>query len=190
MRLAEVGIGLHEFRCDTAEVPVMPSRSWITRTCASQSGPAPMPMVGIVISRVTCAARSRGIPSRTSAKAPGVLEGLRIGEEALAITRAPGLDPQTTECVDRLRGQPEVSHHRDPPLGQVRDRVHRPPAALELHRMHPCLEEEDGILDGVGAGALVGAEGQVADQQLLGAPRATARAWWSISVIVTGRVLG
>src|ERR1700723_199159 len=50
-------------------VKVRPRRSWATRIWPSQSGPAPMPMVGICSSRVIWAASSRGTASRTTAKA-------------------------------------------------------------------------------------------------------------------------
>src|SRR5918912_1163187 len=54
-----------------------PSRSWVTRICASQSGPAPMPMVGTWSAAVTSRAISRGTTSRTTAKAPASeLDGL------------------------------------------------------------------------------------------------------------------
>src|SRR6266511_3076476 len=47
-----------------------PAMSCQTSTCASQSGPAPMPMVGIVRSWVTRLATSPGTISRTTANAP------------------------------------------------------------------------------------------------------------------------
>ena len=44
--------------------------SLITSTWPSQSGPAPIPTVGMVSAAVTDAARLRGTPSSTRAKAP------------------------------------------------------------------------------------------------------------------------
>ena len=51
-------------------VNVYPSISWITRIWPSQSGPAPIPIVGMRSSRVICAASSRGTASTTTANAP------------------------------------------------------------------------------------------------------------------------
>ena len=139
----------------------------MTRTCASQSGPAPIPMVGIARSWVTCAARSRGMPSRTSAKAPASWSAAGVVEEALAIGGAPGLHLHATELVDRLRRQAEVAHHRDAPLGEARDRLDDPATALELDRVHAGLEVLGRVDDRVLAGPLVRPEREVPDEELL-----------------------
>src|SRR4030095_11732977 len=47
-----------------------PAMSWQTRTCASQSGPAPMPTVGMSSSAVIFRASSPGTISRTTPNAP------------------------------------------------------------------------------------------------------------------------
>ena len=49
---------------------VNPNRSDITNICASQSGPAPIPMVGIEIISLIFLDNFFGIHSRTTAKAP------------------------------------------------------------------------------------------------------------------------
>jgi hypothetical protein len=66
--------------------------------------------------------------------------------------------------MDRLGGEPEVTHHGDPPLDQGLGQVgHR---ALELDRVHPALlQEAGGVGDPLLDRALVGPEGHVADQQ-------------------------
>ena len=54
-----------------------------------------------------------------------------------------------------------------PALGETGDGLDDPAAALELDGVHAGLQELDGVLDGVRARALVAAEGEIADQQLV-----------------------
>ena len=127
-----------------------------------------MPMVGMVNSLVTCAARSRGIALEHERERAGVLERMGVGEEPLAVAGAPRLHLHASERVDGLGRQPEVAHHRDPALGQTRDRLDGPPAALELDGVHACLQVLHSVVDGVAARALICAEGEVADEELTG----------------------
>jgi hypothetical protein len=75
-------------------------------------------------------------------------------------------------------------------LGQTGDGFDGPPATVEFDGVHASLQVLGGIVDGVRRGALECPEGQIADEGWFGPARATARAWSSISVIVTGIVLG
>jgi hypothetical protein len=59
-----------------------------------------------------------------------------------------------------------VSHHRHAGADDRPRAVDGGAAALELHSVHTCLlDEAVGVLDRLLVGALVGAEGHVADQQ-------------------------
>ena len=60
-----------------------PSRSWRTSTWPSQSGPAPMPMVGTGTDRVIAAATSRGTHSSTMAKQPALGQGHGVVDQGL-----------------------------------------------------------------------------------------------------------
>ncbi len=100
-------------------------------------------------------------------KGPGVLKRPGVVEQALPIGGAPSLHLDPAELVHGLRCQAEVAHHRDPPLREPRDRLDDPATALELDGVHARLEVFGGVDDGVLAGPLVRAEGQVPDEELL-----------------------
>jgi voltage-gated potassium channel len=94
---------------------------------------------------------------------PGRLQQLRVVQQPLAVLAA-ALHPVTAEGVDRLRGEPEVGHHRDAGRHQLLDLVHDPPAAFELDRLRAgFLEEAAGRCERGTGGALIGAERQVRD---------------------------
>ena len=88
--------------------PVNPAMSGQTSTWASQSTPAPMPMVGMASSLVTCPAISAGTISRTTANAPGLLHRVRVVEQLLG-ARAAALHPEAAEGVLALRREPDVA---------------------------------------------------------------------------------
>ena len=83
-----------------------------TSTWASQSGPAPIPIVGIARLAVTSAASRAGTHSSTTANAPAACSALASRSSVLAVLAA-ALHPVAAERVDRLRGEPEMGHHRD-----------------------------------------------------------------------------
>jgi hypothetical protein len=84
-------------------------------------------------------------------------------QQALAVL-APALHPVPAEGVHRLRGQPQVRHHRDSGLHQFLHLVHHPLAAFELDRVRPgFLQEPDRGGQGLARRDLVGAERQVRD---------------------------
>ena len=57
---------------------------------------------------------------------------------------APALDPVAAEHVDRLRGEPQVRHHRDARRYQLLDLPGHPLAALQFDRVRPGFLEETG----------------------------------------------
>ena len=140
----------------------------MTRTWASQSGPAPMPMVGIDQLAGHLRRHVTRYPLEDDRKGTCVLERVRIRDQPLPVAGTPGLDLRAAERVDGLGREPEVTHHRDPPLRETADRLDHPAAALELDRVHPCLQVLDRVVDGIPAGALIRPKGEVTDQQLVG----------------------
>ncbi len=79
-----------------------------TSTCASVSGPAPIPTVGMCSTRVTSAASSAGTSSSTTANAPRVLHGLGVAQQACCAASSPPPLHAVAHRVDGLRGQPDV----------------------------------------------------------------------------------
>ena len=58
-----------------------------------------------------------------------------------------------------------MTHHRDPPFHQEAHEGDDAPPALDLHRVHPRLEEGGGVVHRLGVGGVVGVEGHVPDEQ-------------------------
>src|SRR5690606_2656444 len=73
-------------------------------------------------------------------EAAGLLEELRVAAELVGLLLLAGADAVGPELVDALRGEPEVTHHRDPGREDALDGLARDRSAFEL--------------DGVGAGLL------------------------------------
>ena len=63
-----------------------------------------------------------------------------------------------------------MAHHGDAAFDEPGGNVGDPTAPLELHSVHARLDEVDGIADRVLDRPVVGAEGHVADQQLVRGP--------------------
>ena len=84
-----------------------------TSTCASQSGPAPMPIVGMC----SCAGDLRGDLGRHDLEhdreRAGLLQRLRVLQQPVRGLVAATLHPVAAERVDRLRGQADVGHDRN-----------------------------------------------------------------------------
>ena len=147
--------------------PLSPAMSGQTSTWASQSTPAPIPIVGMVSSSVTCAATAAGTISRTTANAPAsCTEG--VGEQLLG-AGATALHPVAAEGVLALRREADVRHHRDAGLGQQPDLRGHADAALELDRLGAALlHQPHGRLERLLGSGLVAAERQVGDDQRAG----------------------
>ena len=143
----------------------MPAMSDHTSTCASQSGPAPMPIVGITSSRRHPLGDVRGHHLQHHRERPRRLQRQRVLDQALTGVAA-ALDPEPAERVLALRGEPEVGHHRDAGARQRLDLRREPRPALELDGVRPALlhEPEGGGQRLLGAD-LVAAERQVRDDE-------------------------
>ena len=142
--------------------------TWIS---PEQHGPAPMPIVGMASRSVMARASSAGTSSSTTAKAPGLLDGHRIGEERPGRLPGAALDPVAAELADRLRRQADVAHDRDAAADDGLDRPARADAALDLDGLRVRVAEEaPGVLDRLLHRDAVAQEGHVADDE--GAPRA------------------
>ena len=145
-----------------------PAMSCQTSTWASVSGPAPMPMVGTGIS----VGDLLGHLARHHLQHDG--EGARLAHSWACSTRslagvAAALHPVPADLVLRLRGEPEVGHDGNPRAGDRLDQ--RGPGALKLDGVAlRLLHEAHRGADGLGRALLVGAEGQVADDE--------GCAWW------------
>ena len=132
-----------------------------TRTCASQSGPAPMPMVGMDSVSVTRAASGVRHALEHDRERARRLQRLGVLQQLLAIFAA-ALHPVAAEGVHRLRGQAQVRHDRYAGRDQVLDLPGDPAAALQLDGVRAGLLEEPGRRrQRVPGTSLVGAERQV-----------------------------
>ena len=96
-----------------------PSRSELTSTCPSQSGPAPIPTVGTSSDAVMRAASSEGIASSTTANAPASCSAsasLKMSSASCRRARA----ACTALLIHRLRQYTEMPHHRDAHIDEPR----------------------------------------------------------------------
>ncbi len=110
----------------------------------------------------------------------------RVGGAVRPWTRQPAEGVHALRCEADVALDGDAGAH-DGPHG-VDVRADRPRASRRPCRL---LEEAARVAHGLGGVGLVAHEGHVADQQRAPvAPRLTARAWWSISSMVTDRVLG
>ena len=119
----------------------------MTSTCASQPGPAPIPIVGICRAAVISAARSAGMRLEHDRERAGLLELLRLLQD-LRGGLAAALHLVAAQPVDRLRGQTDVGHDGDPDLDEPVHQVQLEP--LDLHRMGAAfLDETSGVAHAV-----------------------------------------
>ena len=145
--------------------PLSPAMSGQTSTWASQSTPAPMPMVGMDSSSVTCAAIVGGHHLQDDGERAGLLHGAGVGEQLLG-ARAAALHPVAAEGVLALRREADVRHHRDAGVVQQPDLRRDPHAALELDRLRAALlHQPDGGVERLLRAGLVAAERHVGDDQ-------------------------
>src|SRR5262249_35612582 len=160
-------------RTKRGETPVLrPITSWKTRTWPSQAGPAPIPIVGIGMERVICAARSAGTHSRTTAKHPASASAAAAGRICPAAPLAAPWTFEPTELAVGLGRQPDVPHHGDVRGEDRLDGPKDPAASLDLDRGAARLgEEPPRVGDGLGDVGLVGEKRHVSDDE-----RATDRA--------------
>src|ERR1017187_8614596 len=112
--------------------------SWNTSTCPSHSGPAPIPMVGALISAVIMAATSRGMPSR-KARHPGAVQGHSIAHELFNAAQALSLHLVAAHHIHRLRGQADVPSHWNLGVNNLADQVGALFPALDFHHLGAAL---------------------------------------------------
>ncbi len=106
-------------------------------------------------------------------EASGGLERERIGEEADGLVRRPALRLEAAEHRRRLRGQADVTHHRDARADDRRDAGQGRACALELDGVRAgLLDEADRVLERLGVRDLERAERHVGDHER---PARTAR---------------
>ena len=106
------------------------------------------------------------------AERTGLLQPLRIGQDARRLGVSLALDLEAAHLVDELRRQADVTHDRDADLGEPARDFDHPASAFELDRVHAgLLHEAAGARDRLLDRRVIGHERHVADQQrLLGAP--------------------
>ncbi len=130
-----------------------------------------MPMVGMATFFVTRFASAAGIDSSTIAKAPASSSASASSKMRSASASVLPTARKPPELMDRLRDQPDVSHHRDPDLHQPAHGVEDGPAALQFDgRRAALLHQAPGIANRVGNTGLVRKKRHVGHHQ--GAPRA------------------
>ena len=136
-----------------------------TRTCASQPAPAPIPIVGMVSSRVTRSASVGGHEFEHDGERAGLLQGQGVGQQLLARVLAAALHPEAADPVHALRGQPDVAHHGHPgrwPAARPAATTRRPPSSLTAWAPPSLISRSAEVERLLGRG-LVGPERQVAD---------------------------
>mmetsp|Transcript_246 Transcript_246/g.556 ORF Transcript_246/g.556 Transcript_246/m.556 type:complete len:277 (+) Transcript_246:43-873(+) len=101
------------------------------------------------------------------AEAPRLLQRQRVLDHLLRLLDVAPLRPEAPQYADGLRGEPHVPHHGDAGVHHGPGRRHpRRPAPLQLHRVHAALlQHADARLHRLRRRPLVGAEGEVADEQ-------------------------
>jgi len=90
------------------EVKVRPARSWKTRTWPSQSGPAPMPMVGVATWRLMRVATSREC-LRDESGDTGVVKRSGVGKQRVYGIRGLALDFIAAHAMHGLGSKSDVS---------------------------------------------------------------------------------
>ena len=142
-----------------------PKASCQTSTWPSHSAPAPMPMVGMASSLVICAGDVAGHHLHHHGERAGVLDGVGVGEHPLGRVAA-ALDPVAAEGVLALRREADVGHHRDAALARrlIWGAISTPPSSF-TQWARPSFMKRDAGGVGLLRRALVGAEGQVADDE-------------------------
>ena len=99
--------------------------SWLTSTWPSQSGPAPMPMVGTDSAAGHLPRRVGPDGLEHDREDAGPFERVRVLDQRLDVLALHRLAAIAAHLVDRLRLQPEVAHHRDADLHHAPDRARR-----------------------------------------------------------------
>ena len=125
-----------------------------------------MPMVGAAIDWVTARATGSTIPSITMAKAPASAMARASASSSFCPSSLLALHAKAAHRVDRLRGQPDMAHHRHAAADQERHRLRHVRAALQLDRAGAgLLQHARGVAERLLAAFLVGAERHVDDDQ-------------------------
>ena len=136
-----------------------------TRTCASQSGPAPMPTVGNVelCGDLSCQVTGHHLQNHT--ERPRLGYGVRIVKQAASVIAAT-LHPVSAKLVFALRGKADMAHDRDASVSDLADLLGYAYPTLELHGVTAALlHKADRGLQGLRRSVLVRAEGQVSDDE-------------------------
>lgn len=138
--------------------------SLITCTWPSQYLPAPMPMVGTDTRSVISFASGVGMHSSTIENTPAFSSAFASLMRRAATSWGFALYLETTQLVDRLRRQPDVSLHRYAGCYDATHLLGYRLAAFELNRLRPAfLDETCGVAHGILGRDVVGHKGHVAD---------------------------
>ena len=136
-------------------------------------GPAPIPITGISIRAMTPRRPPPGSPRRRSRSSRPPAAPARRARRASAALGGAALGLVAAERGRGLRRQADVAHDRDPGVDDRPGALDAGAAALELDGVAAgLLDEALGGGDRLLVGGLVGAEGQVADQERRAQPAA------------------
>ena len=92
-----------------------------TSTWPSQVGLAPMPMVGIAMSRVISAASGSATVFDHHRESARLRHRACVGDDRRRVGAVAALGTKTAERIDRLRGEADMRHHRHAALDQEAD---------------------------------------------------------------------
>ena len=166
-----------------------PAMSCQTSTCASVSGPAPMPTSGSSARCVIRLATSPGTISSTTAKAPASASASASAMHPSAGVAA-ALHPVAAQGVLALRGEADVRHHRDAGAVDRGDLRRERAAALELHRVAPpSFMNRTAVRSAWVGPSSYEPNGRSPTTRARWVERTTARTSGSSSSTVTGRVV-
>ena len=119
------------------------------------------------------AATGAGTASATMAKHPAACSWSGLGDDRRRLAALASLGAVAAQGGGRLRREPDVAHDRDAGgddrLGAPAD---VPPRSSFTAWSAALLDETDGGRHGLGVGDLVGAEGQIGDEQRAAQPAA------------------
>ena len=144
----------------------MPSRSWKTSTWPSVAGPAPIPITGISSFGISASVTADGIASKTIAKQPTDCRASASSASlaAASAVRPWALKPPRAVAVCGVRPTWPITGMPERTIARARS-TEGPPRSSLTASTPRLLDEALGVLDRLLVGALVGAEGHVADQQ-------------------------
>ena len=108
----------------------------------------------------------------------GLFERLRRVENGVGLVLVGAALAVAAKLIDRLREEPEMTHHRNTDVDEPAHHVDDWPAAFDLHRGGPALlKQPSRIPHRIGGADLIGEERHVGDDERALAPRLTAAVW-------------